>query len=146
MVIGFEDILPEGWGWDLGLTDVAAWAIDVYPATHPGASNCIRSSSTQPVKTLGGVVGLETQQCCYKDGKLITDGTGAGTPDYNTPNHTVSDVNPWKCAAMLDGNHVNGKAIIASGTTMDEYLKRRPPNNGNNCEKLGPSGICVGLI
>ncbi|HMO85970.1 MAG TPA: hypothetical protein PKC18_13735 [Lacipirellulaceae bacterium] len=66
------------------------------------------------------------QQCCYdKDGKLVTEGPGAGTPDRNDPDHIDSDVAPWKCAKFLDNGF---------GDYFNEYLRYRPPNKGNDCK------------
>lgn len=79
---------------------------------HPGAEKCIRSQ-----KNGNGAV----QQCCYdKTGDLITSGPGAGTPDRNDPDHTTSDVAPFKWAIALG--------------CLDDYLERRPPNNGRGCD------------
>ena len=90
---------------------------------HPGAAKCIRSK-----KTYDSGCGLtHGQQCCYDDkGKLITDGLGAGTPDIIAPigisgilGHNSRDVTPYKMCKSV-------------GLAKD-YLKIRPPNNGNNC-------------
>jgi hypothetical protein len=59
-------------------------------------------------------------------GKLITEGSAAGTPDYGSwPSkpigHTLSDVTPfWACCEI-------GR--------IEDYLAMRPPNNGKNCPK-----------
>ena len=120
-----EWFTPTGWEDDLGCRGwtgmVCNWYQGLYPSTHPGASRCIRSKFTK---------GKPSQQCCYdSSGKLITSGVGAGSPDRNFPNHQESDVDPWMCAAELDGN----LGVIKDGPHMREYLARRPANNGNNC-------------
>jgi len=91
------------------------------PAYHPGASFCMRS-----VPTPQG----HGQQCCYDNaGLLITDGGGAGTPDWCAPEgsgivcHITDDVFPYNDCA-------------AAGCPQN-YLNGRPPNNGNNCLQNG---------
>jgi RHS repeat-associated protein len=87
---------------------------------HPGGVWDIRS---QPNKDGNG------QQCIYdKNFKLITHGPAAGTPDIVAPvgllglrGHYLYDVIPfyWCSRAGM----------------LDVYLKYRPPNNGDNCDK-----------
>lgn len=77
-----------------------------------------------------------SQQCCYDGkGKLITHGTGAGTPDKKAPGygHQAEDVVPYRWAVECDG----GKP----GENVAKYLDVRPPNNGNDCEKNPPEPI-----
>jgi len=80
----------QGGGWTEPVSE---------PWFHDGAANCVRS--TPPMPDGSG------QQCCYDDndqygygGKLITGGSGAGSPDKTSPEesrwrHFVDDVNPW---------------------------------------------------
>lgn len=94
---------------------------------HPGAKWCIRSSA----KGVG-------EQCCYdKDGKLITEGLGAGTADRSSPSngwfnnlfqssgHGAQDVTPFKWAQELDGNGNLGE-------NTKKYYEVRPSNNKKN--------------
>jgi RHS repeat-associated protein len=86
------------------------------PIHHPGAANCMRSNPTE---------NGHGQQCCYdRLGKLITSGSGAGTPDYggwpgHGLSHTIDDfASFWHCC-------------LAS--MLSTYFKWRPPNNGKGC-------------
>ena len=79
---------------------------------HPGAATCVRSKPTQEGTA---------QQCCYDtNGKLITGGRAAGTPDKASSSiskvkHYYVDVHP---TGLMD---------------WQDYNTGRPPNNGNNC-------------
>jgi RHS repeat-associated protein len=83
---------------------------------HPGAVHCIRSKPTSQG---------HAQQCCFdRRGALITEGSGAGTPDYGAfpsdiPAHLVTDVSPFHACCTIG--------------RMEHYLEWRPPNNGNGC-------------
>lgn len=84
------------------------------------------------------------QQCCYvDDGRLITGGPGAGTPDYVGPGpwpiqleeHLRVDVVPFFACQMA------GMKADGSGLWVDEYYKRRKANtgkdeNGKDCPAL----------
>jgi len=56
---------------------------------HPGAANCYRSPSLTDEEVAAAGLPAELnpgQQCCYdRNGRLITHGAGAGTPDMNGP-------------------------------------------------------------
>lgn len=112
--------MPRGWHDDPADT----WEFFVWLGTgvwdfHPGSHSCIRSDEAE-----NGAV----QQCCYDHrGKLITSGSGAGTPDRNDPTHPSSDVDPIVCAMHLDGGGFDGGHVRI-------YESFRPPNNGNNCD------------
>ncbi|XP_069691808.1 uncharacterized protein [Periplaneta americana] len=88
--------------------------LDVY---KPGAAYCIRSLLAQ------GSTSLAAQHCCYdRYRRLITRGSGAGTPDLVSPEVSVTlhekvDVVPWR---LCKGD-------------FTRYNKVRPPNNQNNC-------------
>lgn len=95
---------------------------------HKGAKCCIRSKV--PNASNAG------QQCCYdKDGKLITHGEGAGTPDKVSPEHNNwwegghqdEDVIPASMAYAIDGYQF--------GKFSKMYNQVRPPNKGKNCPK-----------
>jgi len=84
---------------------------------HPGASNEVRSTrgyQTEPGTNHG-------QQCTYDAiGNLITEGTGAGTPDVwsaytNNSEHQIYDVETF--------GHLGWQL----------YTQFWTPNNGNNC-------------
>lgn len=89
--------------------------LDVY---KPGAAYCIRSLLTQ------GTGSAAAQHCCYdRDRKLLTRGSGAGTPNFVSPEissilHEKIDVLPWR---LCKGD-------------FSRYNEVRPPNNENNCE------------
>jgi len=58
---------------------------------------------------------------------------GAGTVDYNYPDHPQSDVNPWLCALLLDGNLNKDITKAGAGYYMEMYLTRRPADNRSGC-------------
>ena len=97
---------------------------------HKNAKWCMRSKSKF----------LESgQQCCYdEEGKLITSGLGAGTPDRYAPAlinaffllHFLHDVVPFFIALKLDKDKEGNPNLGA-------YLSVRPPSKGGgNCYKL----------
>ncbi|XP_017877874.1 uncharacterized protein LOC108623691 isoform X2 [Ceratina calcarata] len=89
--------------------------LDVYKS---GATYCIRSALTQ------GTGSAAAQHCCYdSDRKLLTRGSGAGTPHFisaevSTILHEKLDILPWR---LCKGD-------------FSRYNAVRPPNNENNCE------------
>lgn len=116
--------INDGWAKDKG--DIGKY--------HKGATECFRSYP--PIETSEGVSG---QQCCYDlSGKLITEGSGAGTPDKestcNGENsegmmtmrykgilvHYTKDVKPWEEFGGVDSGWI-------------KYNQLWKPNNGNNC-------------
>lgn len=122
-----ETVLNDGWAKDKG-------DINKY---HKGASSSYRSYP--PVKTEFGKSG---QQCCYdENGRLITSGSGAGTPDKistcrgenkkgtmklrlaGIAGHIKKDVKPWN------------KLIKENSNGWATYNKEWVPNNGKNCTK-----------
>ncbi len=107
----------------------AGWGRPVQNSLHPGSSVCIRTDT---------YIGAG-EQCCYdKDGRLITRGQGAGTPDKYAPSffnllwllHYMSDVEPFLLAKRLDER--NGGVFF-----LQRYLELRPPQNKNNCPDNG---------
>ncbi len=68
--------------------------------------------------------------------------------------HTSADVTPWLCAMILDGKFKHGRGVGngirgarisvfvpgTAGAHLNEYLRRRPPNNGKGCEELVLNG------
>lgn len=113
-------VAGDGWAVDKG--DIATY--------HPGATVCYRSYPY--VETPAGKSG---QQCCYdQEGKLITRGSGAGTPDMASTcsgedeqgrmrlrwaglfGHYRKDVRPWKKAGG-----------------WKTYNEGHPPNQGAGC-------------
>lgn len=115
----------DGWAKDKG-------NIDKY---HKGASESYRSYP--PIKTK---VGKSGQQCCYDSkGKLITHGSGAGTPDkistcrgedkngimklrlWGIIGHIRKDVKPWENLMKKDPRG------------WIKYNTLWVPNNANNC-------------
>ncbi|KAK1116788.1 hypothetical protein K0M31_018069 [Melipona bicolor] len=89
--------------------------LDVY---KPGATYCVRSLLTQ------GSGSAAAQHCCYDHRrKLLTRGSGAGTPYFVSPEisptlHERIDVLPWR---LCKGD-------------FSRYNGVRPPNNNNACE------------
>lgn len=99
---------------------------------HPGARNCYRSTAacapTVEYEEDGFFTNSVTspkhgQQCCYaENGFLITQGPGAGTPDFYAPafgqilNHNSYDVGPWERLGWRD------------------YTVHWKPSKGANCE------------
>ncbi|XP_068972682.1 uncharacterized protein [Bombus flavifrons] len=89
--------------------------LDVY---KPGATYCVRSFLTQ------GSGSAAAQHCCYDhQRKLLTRGSGAGTPYFVSPEispilHERIDVLPWR---LCKGD-------------FSRYNGVRPPNNDNACE------------
>ncbi|XP_053978245.1 uncharacterized protein LOC128876145 [Hylaeus volcanicus] len=89
--------------------------LDVY---KPGAAYCVRSLLTQESGSAAA------QHCCYdRKRKLVTRGSGAGTPNFVSPEisailHERIDVLPWR---LCKGD-------------FSRYNRVRPPNNDNGCE------------
>ncbi|XP_012152777.1 uncharacterized protein LOC100878541 [Megachile rotundata] len=89
--------------------------LDIY---KPGATYCIRSLLTQ------GSGSAAAQHCCYdRSRKLLTRGSGAGTPNFVSPEispilHERIDILPWR---LCKGD-------------FSRYNGVRPPNNDNGCE------------
>ncbi|XP_046591249.1 uncharacterized protein LOC124293645 [Neodiprion lecontei] len=109
--------------WDQGQERYFRWRdvsgeaerLDVY---KPGATYCIRSLLVQ------GGGSAAAQHCCY-DGKrrLLTRGSGAGTPNLVSPEvsgvlHERIDILPWR---LCKGD-------------FSRFNKVRPPNNDNQCK------------
>lgn len=101
---------------------------------HKGATICFRSYP--PIRTNEG---MSSQQCCYDEkGRLITNGSGAGTPDKESTcdnedakgfmtlrlsgviGHYNKDVKPWEAFGGVDSGWVN-------------YNLFWIPNNRNKC-------------
>lgn len=89
--------------------------LDVY---KPGASYCVRSLLAQ------GSGSAAAQHCCYdRQRRLITRGSGAGTPNFVSPEisialHEKIDILPWR---LCKGD-------------FSRFNKVRPPNNDNGCD------------
>ncbi len=117
--------LNDGWAEDKG-------DIEKY---HSGATKCFRSYPYTKTQ-----MGKSGQQCCYDaNGKLITGGSGAGTPDKVSTcsgekkdgamiirqsglwGHYFKDVRPWVKFGGVNGG-------------WKEYNKTWVPNQGNNCK------------
>jgi hypothetical protein len=122
--------LNDGWAKDKG--DIAVY--------HPDANECFRSYPHTPTRE-----GDSGQQCCYDhEGKLITCGAAAGTPDKESTcsgedkegvmtvryggvlGHLQKDVNPWKKMGGQNGG-------------WKEYNLLWLPDNRNECDSN-----CVG--
>ncbi|XP_076766370.1 uncharacterized protein LOC143433115 [Xylocopa sonorina] len=118
-----SNIFYENKVWDERRQKYFRWR-DVSGSSHrldvykPGANYCVRSLLTQ------GSGSAAAQHCCY-DGqrKLLTRGSGAGTPNFVSPEispilHKRIDVLPWR---LCKGD-------------FSRYNEVRPPNNDNDCE------------
>jgi hypothetical protein len=87
---------------------------------HPGACYDLRG------------IGVPRTQCTYDcSGKLITEGPGIGTVDYeNIPGgHLPYDVDVVDEIIELEGG------TLREGCWFELYKRLRPLKNGNNCEK-----------
>ena len=95
---------------------------------HPDAAWCFRS-----VSYFG-----HAQQCCFRDkgrdGELITEGLGAGTPDKAQAgiqkglalSHYFHDVIPFNRARQLDALDTSVPAMFY----IKKYFEVRPPSKG----------------
>jgi AMOP domain len=92
---------------------------------HPGAYNRIRTKAANATGS-----GL---QCCYdKQGRLITQRPGAGTPDHTQAGgagHILDDVVAFGVASFLDNYRTSFPNYV------EKYIEARPPNNPNNCPR-----------
>ena len=85
---------------DDGLNISKSILLQIY---HEGASSSYRSTNPQDFYVNGKFVSKTGQQCTYDNtGNLITQGSGAGTPDfaaagYDSIKHVSTDVKTW-CA------------------------------------------------
>lgn len=96
---------------------------------HPGAANCVRGTRPRSGWEFGCSSG---QQCCYNQtGDLITGGAGAGTPDFYSP-----ITGPGRCKIQHWWRDVRPYHKCVEAGLLSEYLRARPPNNGNNCPKI----------
>jgi len=121
--------VPDKWFWD-GACNPTGYFKDL--GWHPGAKGCIRSADAGPYHT------KPLQQCCYDgSGKLITSGSGAGTPDINDPGHQEDETIPFDCAHHLDSD--NSKNWKNQGPHVQVFLTYRPPNNSDNCAANDPN-------
>ena len=102
-----------------------------------GANQDFHYGAASEVRWIPPKAGQPGQQCTYdQNGNLITSGIGAGTPDKVSPQgcewysinpksvqsfygHKTKDMDPWW------------------ELSCEEYLKKWPPNNGNNCADNG---------
>ena len=116
--------------------DTGYFSKDPNPSFHKGCDTCFRGGRKNDLNPL--TPANPGQQCCYKDGNLITGGTGAGSPDRFGPQgpssllyHFEQDVAP---------------AIVCEKAGMiDEYNKRRPPDPGKDSKgKACPPNIVNG--
>jgi hypothetical protein len=127
------DVLPDcPCTYDEAMANPGVWKDSTSPFSswfHPGAAHDVRTKhgyQTIPDSSHG-------QQCTYdNDGKLITSGPGAGTPDVWSPetnfwNHQATDVDTYN----------------ALGSNV--YVRYWTPNNDNNCEANVGGGGNVSL-
>jgi hypothetical protein len=104
-------VLPDGWEWD------SKFAMNTL-GYHPNAAYGIRSKKPTPS-------GAGQQAMYDKNGKLITGGLSAGTPDKVSPHKSVlghrdADVKPFDLAKKLDKYYGGDKY-------RKQYLEVRPP-------------------
>jgi hypothetical protein len=79
------------------------------------------------------------QQCTYdRNGRLITAGAGAGTPDAYAPNFTnrLQGTTIPRLLGYQSHTHWDVKPFDADGMTWQEYQQVWTPNNGNGCPLL----------
>ncbi|MBL8812345.1 MAG: hypothetical protein JNM43_19430, partial [Planctomycetaceae bacterium] len=98
---------------------------DPNPSFHKGCDICFRGGEKNDINPL--TPANPGQQCCYKDGKLITGGTGAGTPDRFGPQGPVSVVLHFE-------QDVQPAIICGKAGMIDEYYKRRSPDPGKDAQ------------
>lgn len=116
------------------------WCNEGASRFHPGAASCFRS--LVPLKPFDLLRITPGQQCCYdKNGKLITGGAGAGTPDKAGMAY----------ASAANGDCMNDPEMAVWHGILDvvpfdendikEYHKEWPPNKGLCCpDNLGSEG------
>ena len=101
---------------------------------HPGATATFRSYP--PVKTIINKRKRKSgQQCAYdKDGKLITTGTAAGTPDKISPARKEG----WKGELKVNILRTIKHLIYDAGPWQEDqwkvYHKFWPPSLGKDCD------------
>ena len=109
-------VAPDGW------TLAPTLFLQKY---HPGGVYDLRQDVTK---------GKSGQQCVYDtDGKLITHGPAAGTPDLvgsqgSLGGHMDADVTPFEWAEKLDAPPTPNP----NGKYYQEYMEVRPPNSGKD--------------
>lgn len=100
--------------------------------------------ATKEVRWIPAISGWPGQQCTYDtDGKLITEGIAAGSPDKVSPgsppfdlcSHNRADVVPWggSIIGCPDGN--------VQAVSCWEYLTNWPANKGLSCSNRVVTGI-----
>jgi hypothetical protein len=127
------DVLPDcPCTYNEAMANPDVWKDSTSPFSswfHPGAAHDVRTKHGYPTIPDSS----HGQQCTYdNEGKLITNGPGAGTPDVWSPetnfwNHQDTDVDTYK----------------ALGSNV--YVRYWTPNNGNNCEANTGGGGNVSL-
>ncbi len=127
------DVLPDcPCTYDEAMANPDVWKDSTSPFSsmfHPGAAHDVRTKHgyrTIPDSSHG-------QQCTYDDdGKLITSGPGAGTPDAWSP-----ETNFW--------NHQDTDVKTYNALGSNVYVRYWTPNNDNNCEANVGGGGNVAL-
>ncbi len=127
------DVLPDcPCTYDEAMLHPDVWKDSTSPVSswfHPGAAHDVRSVNgyrTIPNSSHG-------QQCTYDDdGKLITSGPGAGTPDVWSP-----ATNFW--------DHQSNDVETYNALGSNVYVRYWTPNNDNNCEANAGGGGNISL-
>lgn len=109
------------------------WGSEGATAWHPGAAECFRSDPSvfKYLTVLG-----PGQQCCYDtDGKLITEGPSAGTPDRANVSLGERPAFPWFGDYIPNwplgvGRHVKQDVWPAASLAWQLYNKFWPPSTG----------------
>lgn len=157
--------LQGGSNWYASLPDcpctyaeVQSMGATTSPAGHwaacGGASTDFHYGATYEARWLPAGTAQAGQQCTYgSDGKLITGGIAAGSPDKRSPGYC--GFWSWLADYMNTGN-TNGIAAYDAHNKNDiepwqsnktttvacwEYLRDWPANNGRNCSSKVVSGI-----
>jgi hypothetical protein len=123
IISGCDYYPPNPNEWEFVPTIVSEFTL---PKFHPGGRFDMRTKKKN---------GMPGQQCIYdKDGKLITNGRGAGTPDARGPGgyggngHGAADVDPYNWALELDGSDPSNPDV--NGGNYKKYMEVRRPNTG----------------
>lgn len=127
---GWRNVLPDCPCMDAEARNSPEWSGPdaCLPGYHPGACSGYRSARAF---SSGGNTS-HGQQCCYdRNGRLITEGPAAGTPDLwapigviNTTRHYFDDVRPFDALGW------------------EIYNRYWIPNNDNNCPANRGGGRC----
>jgi hypothetical protein len=112
-------------------------AVEEFEDNHPGAKGFYRSAASEEYRPEGrkDLYPLRPgQQCTYdENGRLITHGPAAGTPDAYGSNATDSYFFTSIGKGKVSGLHTTWDVDTYKKLGWREYHKIWKPNNGNSC-------------